>query len=72
MSGLEKVNLNITAFSSILITDLQIHAWVYWNGGTMSDLYKENDEEKENDFKETDMTEGHADASRTQLSLIHI
>ena len=32
----------------------------------MSDLYKENDEEKENDFKETDMTEGHADASRTQ------
>ena len=32
----------------------------------MSDLYKENDEEKENDIKETDMTEGHADASRTQ------
>ena len=32
----------------------------------MSDLYKENDEEKENDFKETDMTEGHADASRTK------
>ena len=32
----------------------------------MSDLYKENDEEKENDFKETDMTKGHADASRTQ------
>lgn len=32
----------------------------------MSDLYKENDEEKENDFKETDMTEGHADASCTQ------
>ena len=32
----------------------------------MSDLYKENDEEKGNDIKETDMTEGHADASRTQ------
>ena len=32
----------------------------------MSDLYKENDEEKGNDFKETDMTEGHTDASRTQ------